>query len=400
MRLAFLDCPMGVSGDMLLGALLDAGLDGDRLTAALEGLHLSGYTIRWERVTKGPLAATQVTISVQDAHTERRLADVLALLDQADLPPDVRDDAKAVFRRLAHVEAEVHGTTPDQVHFHELGAVDTLVDIVGVLWGMRALGVERLVASPLPVAPGWTDSMHGPLPLPAPATLALLRGLPIVPAPVQGELVTPTGVALVSHLADAFGPPPPMTLQGIGYGAGRKAFERPNVLRLWLGEAEGRPSLEPVTMLETNIDDMNPQLYAHVAERLFAAGALDVTLTPVQMKKGRPGVVLSVLCRPEEADALSAILFSETTTLGVRRLALTRQALPRRTTQVHTPYGPVRFKVATLPNGRERAMPEYEDCRRLAQQAGVPLALVIEAAVQAYQGATARPPAGSEMRRT
>jgi uncharacterized protein (TIGR00299 family) protein len=234
--IAYFDCLMGVSGDMLLGALIDAGLESDRLTQALSSMDLAGYTLSWERMMKGPLAATQVTVEVTESKTERHLADVEALLDAATMPEDLRQDAKSIFRRLAEAEAVIHGTTPDRIHFHELGAIDTLVDIVGVLWGLKLLGVDKVYASALPVAPGWTKSLHGPIPLPAPATLALLRDVPLTPASVEGELVTPTGAALLTHLAEQFGPPPPMTLRTVGYGAGSKDFSRPNVLRLWLGD--------------------------------------------------------------------------------------------------------------------------------------------------------------------
>lgn len=390
MRIAYFDCPMGVSGDMILAGLIDAGLEGERLTEALAGLKLPGYVLRWERVTKGAFAATQVTVEVTDVQTERRLADLEALLDAADLPEDVCEGARDIFRRLAQVEAEIHATTPDQIHFHELGGIDTLVDVVGALCGLALLGVEAVYASPLPVVQGWVQSRHGPLPLPAPATLALLRGVPLVPGPVEGELVTPTGAALLTHLARRFGSPPAMTLQTIGYGAGRKDFPprgrdavgHPNLLRLWIGVTQRAATWEPMVLLETSIDDMNPQLYEHVAERLFAAGALDVTLSSVQMKKNRPGTVLSVLCQPEQADRLSEIVFHETTTLGIRRIPVTRQALPRRFERVETRFGTVQVKLATLPDGSLRAMPEYEDCRRLAHAFGVPLGAVIEEAKQ------------------
>jgi uncharacterized protein (DUF111 family) len=211
MQIAYFDCPMGVSGDMILGAVIDAGLDGERLQEALAGLNLPGYALRWERVMKGPFAATLATVAVHDTATERRLADVEALLDAADLPAGLSARARAIFARLAEVEAAIHDMTPAQVHFHELGAIDTLVDVVGALWGLSLLGVERVYASPLPAARGWVNSRHGPLPLPAPATLALLRDVPLVPAPVEGELVTPTGAALLTHMAEGFGPPPAMT---------------------------------------------------------------------------------------------------------------------------------------------------------------------------------------------
>jgi uncharacterized protein (TIGR00299 family) protein len=387
-RIAYFDCPMGLSGDMILGALLDAGLEGPRLAEALEGLHLPGYALRWENVMKGPIGATQVTVDVSDTATERRLADVEALLDAAAVPEDIRIAAKTVFRRLAEVESRLHGTTPKEVHFHELGAIDTLVDVVGALWGLQLLGIEDVYSSPLPATQGWIQTQHGTLPLPAPATLELLRDVPLVPAPVMGELVTPTGAALILHLAQVFGPPPAMTLRAVGYGAGRKDFPSmdggaagpPNVLRLWIGETARQAELEPLLLLETNIDDMNPQLYEHVTGQLFDAGALDVTLSPVQMKKNRPGTLLSVLCRPDKADRLSSIIFRETTTLGIRRVQVARQALPRRFEQVQTRFGTVQVKVATLPDGTERLTPEYEDCRRLAQDAGVPVMLVMEEA--------------------
>lgn len=383
MKIAYFDCPMGVSGDMLLGALIDTGLEGEQLIEALSGLDLPGYALRWKRVMKESLAATQVTIEVSEKMTERRLADVESLLDAATIPDELRQDAKAIFLRLAEVEAGIHGTTPESVHFHELGAIDTLVDIVGVLWGLKLLGVDKVYASALPVAPGWTQSLHGSIPLPAPATLSLLRDVPLIPAPVEGELVTPTGAALLTHLAEKFGPPPSMILRTVGYGAGNKDFSRPNILRLWLGEMAEDITLEHLLKLETNIDDMNPQIYEHVSEMLFSAGALDVTLAPVQMKKNRPGTLLSVLCQPGHADALSRIIFSETTTLGIRHIPVTRQCLPRRLEQVETPYGVLQVKVAVLPDGTERVMPEYEDCRRLARETGVPLRVVMDAAKQA-----------------
>jgi uncharacterized protein (TIGR00299 family) protein len=379
MRIAYFDCPMGVSGDMILGALIDAGLEGIRLTKALAGLNLPGFKLRWERVLKGPLDATQVTVEVNAGATSGRcLADIETLLEAADMPQDVLQGARAVFRRLAGATAEVHGLTPERVRLHELGTPDTLVDVVGALWGLKLLGVEQVYASPLPAARGWIESAQGPSFLPAPATLALLRDVTLSPAPVEGELVTPTGAALLTHLARSFGPPPAMTLRAIGYGAGRKDFSHPHVLRLWLGEVAGEAMLERLVLLETSIDDMSPQIYAHVIEELFATGARDVTLTPVQTGQNRPGTILSVLCHPEQVSRLSEIMFLQTTTLGVRRIPLTRQTLPRRFERVQTRFGVVQVKVATLPDGSRRTVPKYEDCLRLAQDAGVPLLEVIE----------------------
>jgi uncharacterized protein (TIGR00299 family) protein len=370
---------MGVSGDMILGALIDAGLEGIRLTKALAGLNLPDLKLRWERVLKGPLDATQVTVEVNDsATTGRGLADVEALLEAADIPQDVLQGARAVFGRLAGVAAEIHGLTPERVRLHELGTLDKLVDVVGALWGLELLGVEQVYASPLPAARGWIESAHGRSFLPTPATLALLHDVALSPAPVEGELVTPTGAALLTHLTRSFGPPPVMTLRAVGYGAGRKDFSPPHVLRLWLGEVEGEATLERLVLLETSIDDMIPQIYAHVIEELFATGARDVTLTPVQTRQNRPGTILSVLCHPEQVSRLSEIIFLQTTTLGVRRIPLTRQILPRRFERVQTRFGVVQVKVAMLPDGSRRMIPKYEDCLRLAQDAGVPLIEVIE----------------------
>lgn len=395
MRVAYFDCPMGASGDMILGALIDVGLSGDRLSTALAELNLPGYVLTWDRVMKGPIAATQASVEVTDTRTPRHLSDIEALLDAADIPASIRVGAKAVFGTLADIEAGIHGTTTDKIHFHELGAIDTIVDVVGALWGLEMLEVEEVYASALPAARGWIRSEHGTLPLPAPATLSLLRGVPLVPAPVDGELVTPTGAALLGFAAKGFGPPPALTLRRIGYGAGRKDFTTPtgdpgppNVLRVWLGEIERESMLEPLLMLETNIDDMNPQLFEHVAQRLFAAGALDVTLTAVQMKKNRPGTLLSTLCSPEEADSLSEIIFRETTTLGIRRIPLQRQALPRYVGRVKTPHGSVRTKAATLPDGSVRASPEYDDCRLIAEKTGEPLRLIMDEAQRAIDAGT------------
>jgi hypothetical protein len=344
---------------------------------------------------KGPIAATQATVEVTDTRTPRHLADIEALLDAADIPASVKVGAKAVFGTLAEVEARIHGTTVDKIHFHELGAIDTIVDVVGALWGLKLLEVEEVYASALPAARGWIRSEHGTLPLPAPATLSLLRGVPLVPAPVDGELVTPTGAALLVFAAKRFGPPPALTLRRIGYGAGRKDFTTPagnpappNILRVWLGDVKRESVLEPLLMLETNIDDMNPQLFDHVVQRLFAAGALDVTLAAVQMKKNRPGTLLSTLCSPERADRLSEIIFRETTTLGIRRVPLQRQALPRYVGRVKTPHGSVRMKAATLPDGSVRASPEYEDCRLIAEKTGEPLRAIIDEAQRAINEGT------------
>jgi hypothetical protein len=299
------------------------------------------------------------------------------------LPQSVRTKTETVLRRIAEVEAGIHNEPVDQVHLHEVGGDDTLIDIAGTLLGLDWLDVDLVAVSPLPLGHGFTKSAHGQLPLPAPATLALLTGVPVRYVDVESELVTPTGAAILTTVADRFGGFPPLRLQKVGVGAGRRDLPFPNVVRLWLGETDSIEGLtvEPLDVLETNIDDMNPQIYAHVMERLFAAGALDVTLTPQQMKKNRPAVLLSVLCRPDLDETMMRILFEETTTLGVRRQTVERICMPRSFETVETPFGPIHVKVARW-NGIEHSMPEYEDCRKAAETHHVPVAEVMQAAKQ------------------
>jgi hypothetical protein len=388
-RIAYFDCIAGVSGDMILGALLDAGLPESTLDERLAALKLRGLELRRRRVQKGGLAATQVDVLISDDVQERHLAGMEEIVEQSDLPPTVKERAKSVFRRLCQVEAEIHGTTPDKVHLHELGGLDTIVDVVGTLSGLDALEIERVYASPLPLGRGFVRGAHGQIPLPAPAAVALLKGVPVVGSDLEMELVTPTGAALLVSQAAAFGRIPPMTLTAIGYGAGTRDLPIPNVLRVLVGEqaSPGGTIVETLTVLETNIDDLNPEIYDYVMERLLKAGALDVSMSPVQMKKNRPGTLLSLLCRPSDAQPLTAILFAETSTLGVRQYEVARHALPRATLLVATPYGDVRVKVASFAE-RQKAAPEYEDCRRLAESHQVPLHEVYRAAVRAAEQAS------------
>jgi uncharacterized protein (TIGR00299 family) protein len=327
----------------------------------------------------------QATVRVPRRETPRYLNDLLTILSNAKLPDGLKEKATGILRRLTKVEAGIHNTPLDLVHLHELGGDDTLVDVVGVLAGLEALAVDSVWVSPLPLARGWTRSAHGPLPLPAPATLALLQDVPVRYVDVEAELVTPTGAAVLTSIASGYGGFPAMKLGRVGSGAGRRELPFPNVVRLWLGETEKSGNgliVETLLVIETNIDDMNPQLYEYVMGRLLASGALDVTITPVQMKKNRPGVLLNALCRPEYGDVLVQILFEETTTLGVRRNMVERVSLPRRMETVHTPFGPIRVKVAQW-DDRTRSMPEYEDCRLAAEAHQVPLTVVMAAAREA-----------------
>lgn len=382
MKIAYFDCIAGASGDMILGALLDAGLSEAHLKEQLSRLHLPGFDLRSQRVVKQGFSAIKVDVLVADDLPERHLAEIETIVQESDLADEIKTQAIAILDRLGEVEAEIHAIPTDQVHLHELGSLDTIVDVIGTLVGLKALEVGSIYASPLPLGRGFTSAAHGTIPLPAPATLALLNDIPVLGSDLEMELVTPTGAVLLASLVESFGPIPAMTLKRVGYGAGGRDLPIPNVLRLLLGEqaVPGSASRETLVTLETNIDDLNPQAYEHVMARLFQAGALDVTLSLVQMKKNRPGTQLWVLCRPGEADRLVKILFAETSTLGVREQRVERLSLARSIEMVETLFGPVRVKVAELGGGQVKITPEYEDCRRLAQEKRVPLREVFQAA--------------------
>ncbi len=381
MKIAYFDCPAGASGDMLLGSLLDTGLELSDLQYKLSDLHLQGFKLEARRVQKGGISATQAQVIVQDDKSERHLPEIERYVIDSNLPTRIKNQAIAILHHIGEVESGIHGEAIEAVHMHELGGLDTLVDVTGVLLGLDALGIERVYASPLPLGRGFVKSAHGLLPLPAPATLALLKGVPITGSDLEAELVTPTGAALLAGLAQGWGPIPPMRLIGVGYGAGSRDLPIPNLLRLLLGEAEGENSeVETLELLESNIDDQNPQLYEHMLELLFQEGALDAWLTGIQMKKNRPGTLLSILCRPGDTERIASIVFQESTTLGVRWQRLQRIALQREMRTVETPYGPVRVKLARLSGGGSKYSVEYEDCRLLAQKQGVPLREVMQAA--------------------
>jgi pyridinium-3,5-bisthiocarboxylic acid mononucleotide nickel chelatase len=377
MRVAFLDCFSGISGDMLLGALVDAGVSIDDLRRELSSLPVGGYELAVERVLRAGVAATKVDV-VLDGREQphRRLGDVLAIIGGSRLPAEDKDAASRIFRRLARAEAEVHGVTPDEVHFHEVGAVDAIVDVTGAVAGLRLLGVEALYCSPLAVGGGSARSAHGRIPAPGPATMLLLAG---VQAPLRDgtgepaiELVTPTGAAIVAELADFSRSA--MRLTGVGSGAGSRDIPaRPNILRLFLGETEAPPSTRTMLLIETNIDDMPGELFGHVQERLLAHGAADAWFTPIQMKKNRPAVMLSVLCRPDLEGEIAGLLLAETSTLGLRVHEVRRHEAEREVLRFTSSLGPVAVKVKRLPGRPPRAAPEYDDCRALAVAHGLPL---------------------------
>ncbi len=387
MKLAYFDCFSGISGDMTLGALLDAGCDVAQLRQELRGLPVPGWELSAEKVWKNGMAATCVRVKTEDQHKHRALSAILQILQDSHLAPSVRDRASAIFQKLGEAEARVHDVPIEKIHFHEVGAVDAIVDIVGACVGFHALGIEKFACSPLNVGGGTVKMAHGVLPVPAPATANLLQGKPTYSSGVQRELVTPTGAAIVATLCDSFGPQPSMTVSAIGYGAGAADLEgQPNVLRIMVGEAPEKtvPGYdEEITVIEANLDDMNPQIYGYFP---LATGALDVFTTPVQMKKNRPGTLLTVLCHPADAQALMSLIFAETTTFGVRSHAAQRRVLPRESVKVVTSFGEVRVKLSRV-NGRVlHVSPEYDDCRKLAEEKKVPLQRVINEALRSYEG--------------
>jgi uncharacterized protein (TIGR00299 family) protein len=386
MRIVYFDCFAGISGDMTLGALLDAGADEGQFRRELGKLKRVEFDLRISKVVKNGIQATDVTVIPKGDESHRRLDDVSAIIQSSDLSDKVKARSIDVFRRLAEAEGTVHGTTPEEVHFHEVGAVDAIVDIVGASILLEILGIEQVVCSPLPIGRGFVETAHGKIPLPAPATVELTKGIPIYPAGVEGELVTPTGAAIVRTLASSFGEAPTMTVQAVGYGAGKSEFPFPNVLRVLVGESADAdlPSVERVSVVETNIDDMNPEFYEPVFDKLFAAGALDVYLTPVHMKKTRPGTLLSAICPVGRTNDIAEIILSETTTFGVRISTASRRCLERKWETVRTKYGDVRIKLGFMGDRLVSASPEYEDCKKAAESHGVPIRRVYDAAIAAY----------------
>lgn len=373
-RVAYLDCFSGISGDMLLGALVDAGLQLDALRGELAKVPVAGYRLEGAKVPRARIAATKVDVALEEAaQPHRRLSDILSLIDTSALPDEDKERGAKVFRLLADAEAQVHGIEPDAVDFHEVGAVDAIIDVLGAIAGIRLLGIETLYCSPLPAGGGSVRAQHGVLPVPAPATLALLAnaGAPIAAGPDPAvELVTPTGAAIVCALARF--ERPAMMIEAVGYGAGgRDPDEQPNVLRLWLGEALAHSGT--MLLIETNIDDMSPELFGYAQECLFEAGAADVWLTAVQMKKNRPGVLVSVLCAREREDAVVRTLLRETSTLGVRVREVARHEAQREIVEFESSLGPAQVKVKRLPGQPPTVSPEYEVCARLAREHDLPL---------------------------
>lgn len=398
MTLAYFDCFSGAAGDMIVASLIHAGADPSELTKRLTGLGVSGYEVSANPIQKQGFDAIKfdVTLTDQQNQQHRHLRHIREILDAADLPQPVRGRALAIFTRLAEAEAKVHGTTIEKVHFHEVGAIDAIVDVVGACLALDMLGVTRVACSPIPTGSGTVKCDHGIMPVPAPATAELLKRVPLAQTQETGELTTPTGAAILSALAESFGPPPAMTIERIGYGAGtRDGKTRPNVLRVLLGAPQSAAAAlegttqDVVTLLETNLDDATPEQIAHAIDALLTAGVLDAYAQPIQMKKGRPAVLLAALCEPARTAEFERIIFRETPTLGIRRRDCPRTVLPRRIETVETPLGPVKMKVREI-GGEEFASPEYDDCHEIAIAKGSPLHEVMTAANIAWHNRKSR----------
>ncbi len=412
-RILYFDCFNGASGDMVLGAFLDAGLPLEELRRALGSLAIDGAAVSARRVLRAGVSATKFIVDENGAHDHehghdhahahphthehapaavahhhhphRSLTEIYRLIERSALSPAGQDRAKALFHRLGEAEAAIHQIPIDQIHLHEVGALDSIIDIVGAVFALEWCNADRIVSSALNVGGGMVNSAHGHFPVPAPATVKLLGNAPVYSSGVQSELVTPTGALLVTGYATSFGPVPAMTIDSVGYGAGdRDLPNTPNVLRVLLGTGTDQPNTERILVLECEIDDMNPQIFGLVMDRLYAAGALEVYFAAVQMKKNRPGTLLTILARPEDRETFTGIVFRETTTIGVRYHEVLRERLDREIVVVRTPLGPVKFKLARLGKTVVNAAPEFDDCLRIASERGLPVKDVQAAAVKAY----------------
>jgi uncharacterized protein (TIGR00299 family) protein len=395
LRTLYFDCFAGISGDMTLGALVAAGADARELKARLALLDLPGYEVEFEKVDRSGIGATRAVVRLtREEKHHRHLSDIEKIIGGSRLGDSVKARALKIFGQLAEAEARVHDVAVERIHFHEVGAVDAIVDVVGACIGFELLGVERFFCSPLHVGSGTVEMAHGRFPVPPPAVAELLRGAPVYSTDIRGELVTPTGAAIVSAVCEGFGAMPLMRVESAGYGAGTREYKNfPNVLRVMVGESEasasasagsGSQSDEELLMVETNVDDVSPQVLGHLMELALARGARDCFFTHVQMKKNRPGVLVSILCRAAEREALTALLFEETPTLGVRTYAVSRRALERESVTVETEFGTIAVKVARRGGRVLGATPEFEECRAAALARGVPLRAVQEAARAAF----------------
>jgi len=380
MRIAYFDCFSGASGDMILGSLIDAGLSARRLREELRKLRIPTIHLKVKKVLKAGISATQVIVGGKEKRSHRNLREILRIVERSSVEPDVKKKSEEIFKRIASVESKIHQTPMDEIHFHELGGLDSIVDIVGSVWGLQQLGIEKVHVSKVNVGAGFVKCEHGVLPVPAPATLSLMEGKPIYSSGVERELLTPTGAAILTTLGSEFGPIPPIHVEKIGCGAGRDDLPHPNLLRLIIGTAASTSKNEKVAVIETNIDDMNPQFYDYLIEKLFTLEVLDVFITPILMKKNRPGHLLTVICSSEKLLSVTDFLLRETTTLGLRWREEERAIADREVRDLQTKYGKIHLKLGKWGGNIVNISPEYEDCKRLALEKRVPLKDIFEEA--------------------
>ena len=384
MKIAYFDCFSGVSGDMILGALVDAGLDIRELESELGKLKISGYRIKAEKTTRRGISGTKFSVDVTERNARRILKDIIEIIDQSGLDADIKEPSKEAFKELAKVEAKIHNKSIEEIHFHEVGGLDSIIDVIGSFIGIKKLGIEATYSSKVHVGTGFLECRHGVLPVPAPATLAMLKGIPIYSKGVEAELATPTGVCILKTLCKSFGIMPEMKVEKVGYGAGSRELEIPNLLRVYVGEAsEGEYEKDEVILIETNIDNMNPELLAYASEILLKQGVLDVFMTPIFMKKNRPGTMLSVLTTRDKLDEALSTVFTEITTLGVRIHRLERKKLSRDIISVETRFGEIKVKIGKIGNQIKNIAPEYESCREIAVKHGIPLKEMYDEAKEA-----------------
>ena len=389
MKIAYLDCFSGASGDMFVGSLLDAGLPAESIEETIAGLGIDGFTISSRKEQRNHIFGTKFSVALQrQDQPTRHLKDIKGILRSSNLPPRIIEKCISIFERLATIEGKIHHISPEEVHFHEVGAVDSIVDVVASVAGIHLLGIEKLFVSKIPVGSGMIASAHGAIPLPAPATIALLKGVPIYDSGQDVEMVTPTGAALLTSLGTSFGPMPPMTIERVGYGVGNRTLsDRPNLLRIVIGSDAEKGRLDTVVLLESNLDDMSPELLGYLMDRLFEAGALDVSFSHIHMKKNRPGIRLQVIGHPEDRDRLVGIVFKESTSLGVRIGYSQREVLERNEVTVNSPWGEMRLTQVTNRDQGRVLVPEYEECRRIAREHNLPLR-----DVYAWAGSLSRDP--------
>jgi pyridinium-3,5-bisthiocarboxylic acid mononucleotide nickel chelatase len=375
MKTAYIDCFSGISGDMFLGALIDAGLPFEELKRALATLPIDHYSLEAKKEIKNGLTGTKFSVQLEHGeHSHRGLHEISEIIQKSNFSAACKERSLRVFKAIAIEEGKIHGVSPDEIHFHEIGAIDSIIDIVGAAFGVEYMGIESIACSRVPLGSGFVNSGHGRIPLPAPATVTLLKGVPVYDAGIEVELVTPTGAALLKEFAKSFGTMPPMTIDSIGYGAGsRDLADRPNLLRILIGKEEAQKTTETVVVMDANLDDTNPEWLGFMMERLFDAGALDVVFCPIQMKKNRPGVQIQVIARPQDKDKLLDIMFAESTTLGIRFSYSQRQILEREQTEIESPWGKLRVKKVTGRDGSAILYPEYEACRKIAGERNLSL---------------------------